>query len=197
MKKLDKNTRIGLMLVGFVCLMIGVAYASVPLYEMFCKVTGFGGTTQQAAVAPKEIKDRTVKILFDGNVDSGLPWDFGPDVRSVEVKIGEQKTISYHARNRSEQTLVGTATYNVTPEKAGAYFYKIQCFCFERQVLKPGETAELPVQFYIDPAIVDDKNGRDVKEITLSYTFFLAKDQKRGQDSGFRIQGGKQSSAGQ
>lgn len=175
---MTKNKRTITTLVAFVAFMIGVAYASVPLYEMFCKVTGFGGTTQQASVAPKEIKERTVKILFDGNVDSGLPWDFGPDQRSVEVKIGEQKTITYHARNRSTQALVGTATYNVTPEKAGAYFYKIQCFCFDRQVLKPDEAAELPVQFYIDPAMVDDKGNEDVKEITLSYTFFLAKDQK-------------------
>lgn len=177
MKKPDKNARLILSLAAFVFVMIGVAYASVPLYRIFCAATGLGGTTQRAAVAPAQTRNRLITVSFDGNVDSALPWDFGPDVKNVRVKPGEVTTIKYHARNNGEKTLVGTATFNVQPGKAGLYFDKIQCFCFTKQVLKPGQSLELPVQFFIDPAITDDREDDDVTDITLSYTFYLAKDQ--------------------
>ncbi len=179
MKRLPKNTRVLLTLAAFVGLMIGLAYASVPLYYMFCRATGFGGTTQRVIAAPAQVKDRTIEVSFDGNVDPSLPWEFAPDVRSVRVRLGEETTVKYHVRNLGSKAVVGTATYNVQPDKAGAYFDKIQCFCFTKQVLKPGEAAELTVQFYIDPSMADDHRNDDVKNITLSYTFFLSKDQTK------------------
>lgn len=192
MKQLSKNGRLMAILVACVIGMIGLAYASVPLYRAFCNATGFGGTTQRVAfdknssspsaareVAKPETRDRWVTVSFDGNVDPNLPWDFAPDVQSVRVKLGEVTNISYHAHNRGAQTVVGTATFNVQPDKIGTYFDKIQCFCFTKQVLKPGESVELPVQFYIDPALADDHHADDVQNITLSYTFFLDKDQSK------------------
>jgi cytochrome c oxidase assembly protein subunit 11 len=156
-----------------------VAYASVPLYRMFCSATGYNGTTQRvaAAPAPTAVADRVVTVGFDTNVDPNLPWDFKPDVSHIDVKLGETNIAKFHAHNRSDKTIVGEATFNVQPDKAGQYFDKIQCFCFDKQVLKPGETAEMDVQFYVDPAIAADKNTNDVQNITLSYTFFRSKDQ--------------------
>jgi cytochrome c oxidase assembly protein subunit 11 len=185
MKKLG-NKNILLILLLCVIGMIGVAYASVPLYRLFCSATGYNGTTQRvtaAPVTPAQVKDRWITITFDSNVDQALPWDFGPDVKSVRVKVGEVTNISYHAHNRGDQTAVGTATFNVQPDKIGTYFDKIQCFCFTQQVLKPGESVELPVQFYIDQAINDDHQADDVQNITLSYTFFLAKDQSKAHEA--------------
>jgi cytochrome c oxidase assembly protein subunit 11 len=178
----SKNRRLLTLLAVFVALMIGVAYASVPLYTLFCRATGFGGTpqrTEKPLEVSKTVEDRYVTVTFDGNVDSALPWDFGPDVKSVRVKLGEETTVKYHAHNRSTKTLTGTATYNVQPDKAGAYFDKIQCFCFTKQILKPRETAELAVPFYLDPSMADEKDYDEIKNITLSYTFFLAKDQDK------------------
>jgi cytochrome c oxidase assembly protein subunit 11 len=189
--KISKNDRMLFGFAIFVGLMIGLSYASVPLYSIFCKATGFGGTplrvteastaapaaqpsTAQSAVDPKT---RTITVAFDGNVDPALPWDFTPETRSVNVKLGEQVTVKYRAHNRGNTDVVGTATYNVQPDRAGAYFDKIQCFCFTKQVLKAGQSAELPVTFYIDPALAKDKQNDDVQNITLSYTFFRAKDQ--------------------
>jgi cytochrome c oxidase assembly protein subunit 11 len=175
--KLNKNDRVlfaGAIVVG---LMVGLSFASVPLYSIFCKATGFGGTPQQVSAASTKASDRYVTVSFDGNVSPDLPWDFAPDVASVRVKLGETVTAAYHATNRSAHTLTGTATYNVQPDKAGAYFDKVQCFCFTRQTLKPGQRAELTVRFYVDPAMADDRRNDDVQNITLSYTFFLAKDQ--------------------
>jgi len=178
-KRLQKNTKILFGLAAFVGLMIGLAYASVPLYSLFCRATGFGGTPQRVIAAAEQVKDRYITVSFDGNVDPALPWEFAPDVRSVRVKLGEETTVKYHARNRGAKAVVGTATYNVQPDKVGAYFDKIQCFCFTKQVLKPGEAAEFAVKFYIDPAMADDRRNDDVQNITLSYTFFLAKDQTK------------------
>lgn len=180
MTKLPRNARLALMLLGFVGLMIGFAYASVPLYQIFCKVTGYNGTTQRAAGAPVAVPAAAARIItvsFDANVDSALPWDFAPMTRSVEAKVGTMMTMKYRAHNRSDKPLVGTATFNVQPDKAGLYFNKIQCFCFTRQLLKPGEAKEMPVEFFIDPAIVDNREAADVSHITLSYTFYPAKDQ--------------------
>lgn len=186
----SKKRTLPFVLLSASLVMIGVAYASVPLYRMFCSATGFGGTTQRVAltgatpaseaarpVSQPEVRDRWVTVTFDGNTDRNLPWDFGPDQRSVKVKLGQVITVTYHAHNRGDKTLVGTATFNVQPDIVGEYFDKIQCFCFTKQVLKPGETATLPVQFFVDPALVDDKEANEVHDITLSYTFFLAKDQ--------------------
>ena len=181
----DKNRRVMLLLAACVVAMIGAAYASVPLYSLFCRATGFGGTTQRVTQAQAHVAttDRYVTVSFDGNVDPALPWDFAPDVKSVRVKLGSVANISYHATNHGAKTIVGTATYNVQPDKSGAYFDKIQCFCFTKQALKPGETAELPVQFFVDPAMADDRENNDVQNITLSYTFFPAKDQNPTQTS--------------
>lgn len=169
--------RLILSLVGLVALMIGLAYASVPLYKIFCRATGFGGTTQQAQTAPARVLDRKMTVDFDANVDPALPWDFAPVQRSVTVRVGEPVTIAYRAHNRSSENVTGSATFNVQPDKAGSYFDKIQCFCFTQQTLKAGETVEMPVRFFIDPSIADDANANDVAHITLSYTFFLAKKQ--------------------
>jgi cytochrome c oxidase assembly protein subunit 11 len=189
MKKLDRNTRVILALVACVIGMIGLAYASVPLYSLFCRATGFGGTTQRVNALMNPVKqpvqkDRYVTISFDGNVDPALPWEFKPDIPNIRVKLGDVINISYHATNRGTSPITGTATYNVQPDKAGAYFDKIQCFCFTRQTLQPGQTVELPVQFFVDPAMIDDHQNDDVQNITLSYTFFVAKDQGRAQAAG-------------
>lgn len=154
-----------------------VAYASVPLYRLFCSATGYNGTTQRAEAAPKQTRERFVTVSFDTNVDKNLPWDFVPEVRSIQVKLGETYTVNFRAHNRSDKAITGMATFNVQPDKAGSYFNKIQCFCFDKQVLTPGQTETMPVQFYVDPAMADDKNTDDVQSITLSYTFFRAKDQ--------------------
>jgi cytochrome c oxidase assembly protein subunit 11 len=159
--------------------MVGLAYASVPLYRIFCQVTGFGGTTQkaEASAAPtaadvKALAGKTVKVRFDGNVRGGLPWRFAPSQGPVEVKIGEQNLIYYRATSTHTAATTGSATFNVTPEAAGRYFAKIQCFCFNEQTLEPGQTVEMPVVFFVDPAILTDPDTRDISEITLSYSFF-------------------------
>ena len=151
--------------------MLGLAYAAVPLYQLFCQVTGFGGTTQRVARPSDVVLDRTISVRFDANVN-GLPWTFEPVQRKVEVRIGESTLAFYRATNTSDRPLVGTATFNVSPEITGAYFNKMECFCFKEQRLEPGESIEMPVSFYVDPAIVNDKDGRRVGEITLSYTFY-------------------------
>ena len=152
--------------------MLGMSYAAVPLYQMFCQVTGYGGTTKVAQSAPDTILNKTIRIRFDANVSKGLSWRFKPVKRTLDVRIGESKVASYTAINTSNDLQVGTAAFNVTPEAAGIYFNKIECFCFTRQELKAGEEADLPVTFFIDPEIVDDPNTRHLSEITLSYTFF-------------------------
>lgn len=165
--------------VGFVGVMVAAAYAAVPLYRIFCQVTGFGGTTQVSKAAPTEIpaeaKDRRVTVRFDGNVNSRLPWAFEPVQREVTVKVGEQTLAFYRAKNLSDKPLTGTASFNVSPPIAGAYFDKIACFCFSEQTLQPGETIDMPVSFYIDPTVVKD-HEMDGVTITLSYTFFRADD---------------------
>jgi len=154
--------------------MVGAAYAAVPLYEMFCKVTGFGGTTQVATAAPAHSLERTIRVRFDANVAPGLAWDFAPAQREMEVRVGETALAFFRARNRSGREQSGTATYNVTPEVTGAYFSKMHCFCFEQQTLAAGEQADMPVQFFVDPSIADDASLNGVSTITLSYTFFAS-----------------------
>ncbi|WP_157014982.1 cytochrome c oxidase assembly protein [Mesorhizobium xinjiangense] len=168
--------------VAFVCLaffagMIGVAYAAVPLYQIFCQVTGYGGTTQRVEQYSDTVLDQTIKVRFDGNVN-GLPWDFAPVEREVELKIGETTQVSYTATNDFDVPTRGRATFNVAPALAGAYFNKVECFCFTDTELKPGETLDMPVVFFIDPAIVDVPEMKNVHTITLSYTFFPLEDEK-------------------
>ena len=151
--------------------MVGAAYAAVPLYRLFCQVTGFDGTPRIATKAPDTVLDQTVTVRFDGNVAPGLPWRFGPRQNTMTVKIGENAIAYYYATNTSDRPVKGTATYNILPEVAAAYFNKIQCFCFTEQVLQPGQTAEFPVSFFIDPQIVGDKDARSVAHVTVSYTF--------------------------
>ncbi|GAB4364910.1 MAG: cytochrome c oxidase assembly protein [Kiloniellaceae bacterium] len=171
-RKSRANRRLGVMLAGIAVAMIGAAYASVPLYELFCRVTGFGGTTQVAESAPVEVGERVFKIRFNADVDPNLNWAFQPVQREMTVKVGESGLAFYHARNLAGRTTVGTATFNVTPLKAGQYFNKVQCFCFTEQQLAAGAEADMPVSFFVDPAIVDDPNLAEVRTITLSYTFF-------------------------
>jgi cytochrome c oxidase assembly protein subunit 11 len=152
--------------------MVGLAYASVPLYRMFCQITGYGGTTQRVEQYSDRVLDREITVRFDANKMSGLPWNFEPAQRSVTMPIGETVQIQYKADNWSSQPAAGRATFNVTPEMAGAYFNKVECFCFTDTTLKPGEAIDMPVVFYVDPAIVDVPELKDIKTITLSYTFF-------------------------
>jgi cytochrome c oxidase assembly protein subunit 11 len=168
-----------LLAIGVIALMLGLTAASVPLYRLFCRVTGYGGTTQVAEALPRAALDRTIKIRFNADVDPKLPWSFQPEQREVEVRIGEQHLALFRARNRADQPVVGQAVYNVTPDKAGLYFDKITCFCFNEQVLQPGEEVEMPVSFFVDPEILRDPNTEDVRTITLSYTFFMLEDETR------------------
>jgi len=167
-----RNAALGLMLGGLVFGMVGLAFASVPLYRLFCQVTGLGGTTQVSEAAPAVAGERVVKVRFNADVHRDLPWRFWPEQREVTLKVGEPGLVFYGAENLSGRAMVGTATFNVTPLKAGQYFSKVQCFCFEEQALAPGETARLGVSFYVDPAIAQDRNLDEVTAITLSYTFF-------------------------
>ena len=160
---------------AFALSMVGVAYAAVPLYKIFCQVTGYGGTTQVAEQASDVILSKTIKVRFDANTSRGLGWDFEPVQREIVLKIGETRLAHYSATNLSDELTMGTATFNVTPMAAGAYFNKIACFCFTEQTLKPGQTVDMPVSFYIDPEIVNDKDLDGVSTITLSYTFFPVK----------------------
>ena len=165
------NARTALVLAGVVVAMAGLAYASVPLYDLFCRVTGYGGTTQRAEAGNDTAIDRDIIVRFDANV-SGLPWGFRPENPDIRLKVGETVIVNYIAENSSHQRTVGSATFNVAPAAAGAYFNKVQCFCFTKQVLQPGEKIIMSVQFFIDPAMDGDNDLRAVKTITLSYTFY-------------------------
>ena len=156
--------------------MVGASYASVPLYNWFCKTTGFGGTTQVSERAPEQILGRTVTIRFDSNVSPGLPWRFEPEQNEIQVRIGEVATVHYKVVNEAAREIVGQASYNVSPPTVGAYFDKINCFCFTEQRLKAGETREMAVVFYVDPSIVKDHDQDDLNTITLSYTFYPLRD---------------------
>lgn len=158
--------------VAVVIFMGGLAWASVPLYDWFCRVTGFGGVTGVSEVAPEDVLDQTITIRFDGSLNNHMPWEFKPVVREMEVRIGESGLAFYEAYNPTDRPVAGSASYNVTPYQAGGFFNKIQCFCFEEQVLMPGERVQMPVTFYVDPEIVDDREGQYIHTITLSYTFY-------------------------
>jgi cytochrome c oxidase assembly protein subunit 11 len=157
---------------AFVAVMVGAAFAAVPFYNWFCRTTGFGGTTQVASVAPAGMLDRRITVRFDANVSSGLPWRFTPEVNSIDLHIGEVATIYYDVVNTSARVTEGQASYNVSPPTVGAYFTKINCFCFTQQRLAPGEKRQMAVVFYVDPALVKDSDQDDLNTITLSYTFY-------------------------
>jgi len=155
--------------------MVGMAYAAVPLYDLFCRVTGYGGTTQAASEFSDVILDREMTIRFDANTNRELNWGFEPQQVSTQINVGADGLAFYTAQNLSDKPVVGTATYNVTPQKAGVYFAKVECFCFTEQLLMPGESIDMPVTFFVDPAIADDPDMDDVTTITLSYTFYEKK----------------------
>jgi cytochrome c oxidase assembly protein subunit 11 len=173
---------------AFVALMVGAAYAAVPLYNWFCRTTGFGGTTQVATAAPAQTLGRVLTVRFDANVSPGLPWRFVPENNSVQVHIGEVITVNYTVTNLAARETVGQASYNVTPPTTGAYFQKINCFCFTEQTLKAGETREMPVVFYVDPALAQDAEQKALNTITLSYTYFPVRQEPKATNA----QGGGQ-----
>ena len=172
MAQTPRHARTVLLSVVTVAAMVGLTYASVPLYRLFCQATGFGGTVQRAEAAPKQVLDKTVSIRFDANTSGKLPWNFHPVLPAVRVKFGEQTMAHFEAVNHSSETLTGSAVFNVSPPQAGAYFNKIQCFCFTEQTLKPGEKVDMPVVFFVDPDMLKDPDAVEVDEITLSYTFY-------------------------
>ena len=169
---MNKNTRVLLLVLGGVFLMGALAFASVPLYGLFCRVTGFAGTTQVSDSLPSEVFDRKITVRFNTDTSENLPWSFKPETRKLEVNVGQQGLINFITQNKSNQPRTGTAIYNVTPLKAGKYFQKTQCFCFDEQTLTPNQRMNMPVAFYIDPSIMEDEGMDDVSSITLSYTFF-------------------------
>ena len=158
-----------------VMLSLGMSFAAVPLYRVFCQATGFGGTTQRAEAAPTRLGQRSLAVRFDGNVAPGLPWSFAPDTPQVTLRTGDTATVYFTVTNRSDRATVGEAQFNVTPDVAGLYFVKIACFCFSQQTLKPHETAEWPVVFYLDPKLEADETMARIDTLTLSYTFFAPK----------------------
>jgi cytochrome c oxidase assembly protein subunit 11 len=167
----QKNRTVGVRAALFGLAMLGLAFASVPLYRIFCQVTGFGGTTMKAEAAPGAVAGQ-IGVRFDANISPTLPWKFVPEQATVRIHPGARTIVNYLATNYTGRTTVGTATFNVTPSQAGQYFSKIECFCFTEQVLKPGESVKMPVVFFVDPKIATDPATRDIDEITLSYTFY-------------------------
>ena len=163
-------------LFGLLFFMLFLSFASVPLYRVFCQKTGFGGTPQITSLLPSYVSKRSVKIHFNTDVDPNLPWVFKPLQEEVVVKLGELGLAFFRVYNSSVEPIVGIASYNVTPDKVGLYFHKIACFCFDEQIIGPGETVDMPVQFFLDPDLDDERGLKDIKAVTLSYTFFLSKD---------------------
>ncbi|TAJ36447.1 MAG: cytochrome c oxidase assembly protein [Reyranella sp.] len=174
----EKNARLGRRLVLLTAGMGGLAYASAPLYDLFCRTTGFGGRPLVAQSGDRPILDRTVAVRFDSNVDSALPWRFEPLQREVRVRLGEEHLAHYRVTNVSQRPVVGTSTYNVTPEHAGPWFNKLQCFCFTEQLLLPGQSVDMPVVFFVDPELDKDRRYDNIRTVTLSYTFFEAKTER-------------------
>lgn len=169
---LKGKNRTAILLVIAAFAMLGLGFASKPLYDTFCKITGYGGTTRQAEVNTSPVIDRDMRVSFDSNVSADLPWSFKPDVPYVDVKVGQSTLAYYKVTNTSKRPVTGIATFNVTPIKAAPYFTKTECFCFTEQTLQPGETVDFPVIFFVDSLIEEERRNDDVKDITLSYTFF-------------------------
>lgn len=173
-----KNKKVARRLLLTTAGMGAFAYASAPLYDLFCRTTGFGGTPVVAQAGDRPILDRTVNVRFDSNVDTALPWKFQPLQREVKVRLGEEYLAYYRVTNLSQRAAVGTSTYNVTPETAGGWFNKLQCFCFTEQLLLPGQSVDMPVIFFVDPELDKDRRYDNIRTITLSYTFFEAKTER-------------------
>ena len=168
---IEKKKLTPLVIAGIFILMLGLSYASVPLYEIFCRVTGFGGTTQVAKDAPKIVLDKTVSVRFDTNVNN-LPWDFKAKMNVMDVKVGQVNKIEFEVSNYSDEPTAGVASFNVSPSSFGKYYSKLGCFCFEKQELKPGEKATYVMTFYLDPEMVNDATVKNLQDVTMSYTFF-------------------------
>ena len=171
--RVKSHSRVALRLVGLVSVMLALSFAAVPFYDWFCRVTGYGGATNTAETGSDAVLDQTIAIRFDATVERGMPWEFRPVEREMEIRIGETGLAFYEAHNPTDNVIAGTASFNVAPYSAGSYFTKIECFCFELQVLEPGQTVQMPVSFYVDPGIVDDPEAKYAPTITLSYTFHL------------------------
>ncbi|KKL82855.1 hypothetical protein LCGC14_1980590 [marine sediment metagenome] len=169
---LDPKKKTAYKMLGVVFVMGSLGFLSVPAYNLFCKVTGFGGTTGQATAGADVVLDRTIKVRFDASLHRDMDWTFKPVQREVEVKLGETGLAFYEAHNPTDRPIWGQASYNVTPYSAGGYFTKIDCFCFTEQLIQPGETVQMPVTYYVDPEILEDEDGKHIKTITLSYTFY-------------------------
>ncbi len=178
MKNSNKNKRTALNLFALVVGMVLLSYASVPFYRLFCKVTGFGGTTGEATFIPDKVYNRELVVQFNTDVSPELPWKFVPEQRSIKLKVGEQKLAFFKATNEGSEAMDGVSTFNATPDEVGQYFMKIKCFCYEAQRIEPGETVEMPVSFFIDPALLENHGLDKLTTITLSYTFFKVKDSK-------------------
>lgn len=174
---------VALSLAGMVAFMVGLSFAAVPLYRMFCQVTGYGGIPQRAEKAPGPVLDRTIRVRFDANVGKGFPWSFKPDQQTMDVRIGETELAFFKAANPTGAPITGTAVFNVVPELASRYFTKIECFCFKQQTLAAGQEVDMPVTFFVDPKIVEDEDTKGISEITLSYTFYPADAGGTGQQS--------------
>ncbi|MFI4987211.1 MAG: cytochrome c oxidase assembly protein [Alphaproteobacteria bacterium] len=172
-----------LLLAGLVAAMIGLSFAAVPLYRVFCQATGYGGTTQRAETAPGEASERVVTVRFDASVNPDLPWRFEPASGPMTVKVGEEATAFFRATNLAHEAVIGQAVFNVTPLKAGLYFDKVQCFCFSEQRLAAGESADMAVTFFVSPDILQDRNLDDVSTITLSYTFYRNRDAEKAESA--------------
>ena len=179
MKRFSRNQTVVAGCVALVGAMAGLSYAAVPLYDLFCRATGYGGTPNRVEAASTKITDRVVTVRFDTNVDRELPWAFAPEERSVKVKVGENRLVYFHAENRGKTAIVGHAAYNVAPEVAARYFSKVQCFCFTEQRLEAGESVDMPVSFFVAPELLQDHRNDNLTEITLSYTFYPAANQKQ------------------
>lgn len=177
----DPKIRTAMLALLMAVFMTGLGYAAVPLYRMFCQVTGFAGTTRNAAgeVAPGAVAGKSISVRFDANHVNELPWSFKPEATTATVAIGERQMAFYIAKNLSDKPITGAASYNVSPASAGAYFAKIQCFCFTEQTLQPGQEVRMPVIYYVDPKILDDQDAKQISEITLSYTFYPVDDSKK------------------
>lgn len=183
LRRLSPEGRTVAMLVGVVVTMGALSWAAVPFYDWFCRVTGFGGTTQVSQSTSDEVLDEVVRVRFDANVDSNLGWTFRPMQTRMDLKIGESGLAFYEAVNTSDEPLTGTASYNVAPEVSGYYFIKVECFCFTEQTLQPGESIEMPVSFYVDPDLVRDRDSSHVRDITLSYTFHRTEPRRAALDT--------------
>jgi cytochrome c oxidase assembly protein subunit 11 len=172
---MNKNTRVVLYLVGTLVAMGGLAYASVPLYRAFCSATGFNGTARKAIAAPTVAADKVMRVRFDANT-RGMPWTFAPDVPYLDSQVGRTKKVNFTVTNTGKTPITGRASYNILPDTMGPYFMKLQCFCFQNQTLQPGESKQFPVVYYLDPKLMTDPDTKTLPEVTLSYTFFEAKD---------------------